>query len=156
MTEHDRRIMAPKAKAVKDRDVLQSFAESHPFCAACGSDRVALHIHHIVGGRGGRSDEDVNLLRLCFRPCHDLADGLSVRGPMEVRDGHLRAPGPVLPKLPLAVQLSLKRRANELTDEGLARLAILHGKNLPEEQPIPELFVTLYRMNRPEGHTDAK
>lgn len=130
--------LSPKVRAVKSRLTLADFARSHPFCQACGAEPEALHIHHIIGGRGGRSDEECNLLRLCGLPCHWLAEGLGVRNQF----------GEPIPKLSLGIQLSLKLRAGELDDAALARLTQLHGKRLPDLEAIPSYFERLYRINQ--------
>lgn len=146
MTEHDARIMRPKNRPVDDTDALGEYARSHWFCAACGADWNVRHVHHILGGRCGRSDEAANLLMLCASPCHDLAEGL------DVREYSLRSfKNPLLPKLrPLGIQLSLKLRLGELSAQDLERLAALHGRTLPDLEPIPVWFVEQWKRNRPE------
>lgn len=146
MNEHDRRILGPKSKPVSSRDALAEFARSHHFCQACGKDGDAT-IHHIIGGRGGRSDEACNLLYLCWEPCHMLAEGLDVPHPDWGRWHYATR---LLPKLTLGIQLSMKFRADELTPETMDRLEHLHGRALPPMEPIPKLFIQLYRRNRPE------
>lgn len=115
-----------KLNSVKDRDVLQEYAETHHHCALCGSESRARQIHHIIGGRGGRSDERVNLLMVCFFPCHPFVDLASNLG----------------------VVLYVKMLEGELDGVGMERLEVLHGKTLPEFEPIPEPFWSDYRKNR--------
>lgn len=126
MTEHDQRILGPKSAARHDPDALAAFAASHSYCQACGADYRPLQIHHIIGGRGGRSDEAVNFLRLCGHPCHLLAEGLDIReeGRGQWREGWLGVNDelpPLIPKLTLAVQLMTKIRAGELEQPWVER-----------------------------------
>lgn len=44
----------------------------------------------------------------------------------------------------------MKIRSGELDAAGIARLAILNGKALPEDRTIPEWSLRLWRANRPE------
>lgn len=150
MTEHDRRILSAKTKPADDTDALGEYARAHWFCAACGADWNVRHVHHILGGRCGRSDEAANLLMLCASPCHDLAEGLDIVYSAEVFFGGRRQRD-LLPKLrPLGIQLSLKLRLGELSAQDLERLAALHGRTLPDPEPIPAWFVDQFRKNRPE------
>lgn len=126
MTEHDARILSDKTRPVKDRDALQRYADLHYFCAGCGCEDKPRQLHHIIGGRGGRSDEAVNLLSLCFDICHPFADN----------------------SRNLGVVLTWKIRVDGLTAADLARLAVLHGRTLPTPEPIPELFRILYTKHR--------
>jgi hypothetical protein len=192
LNEHDARILGPKSKARHDPLALAEFAATHAYCQACGADYRPLQIHHILGGRAGRSDEACNLLRLCSHPCHLLAEGLDVTDDSD--DGLLRHEGRViglvafprlLPKLTLAIQLTLKIKAGELVapywtkspcpehtgrfqlecvacnaknatahiDPRWERLAHLNGAALPALAAIPEFFLNLYRLNRPELRT---
>ncbi len=121
----ERNPFAPKTRPVKSVATLAAFAKSNHWCQMCGKDGPAT-IHHIIGGRGGRSDEAVNLLYCCLRPCH-----------LEFAD-HSRN---------LGVVLSMKLRAGELDDAALERLTVLHGKRLPDLAEIPEYFTTRYEMN---------
>jgi len=126
MNEHDARILGPKNKPVTNALTLLAFRDSHPFCQACGAGEYGTHVltnHHIIGGRGGRSDEDCNLLRLGWEPCHMLAEGLDIRGPEKLtikrgmNTGSLyeeKTPGDLLPKITLGIALSMKIRAGEL------------------------------------------
>jgi len=91
---------APKSKAVKDKHAAREWALKQDCCVNCGR-RDNLSVHHIIGGRGGRSDEPCNMLCLCM-PCHDLAEDRDVRGP----DGEL------LPKLTEGNCLWLKMTYN--------------------------------------------
>lgn len=159
MTEHDARIMRPKNRPVDDTDALGEYARAHDWCAACGADYRVRHVHHILGGRCGRSDEDANLLMLCASPCHDLAEGLDVvdeadDGLIRTTSGHVVGMSMFqrhLPKLrALGIQLSLKLRLGELSAQDLERLAALHGRTLPDPEPIPAFFVEQWKRNRPE------
>ncbi len=160
MTEHDARIMAPKSKAVKSRTTLGEFADAHYWCMACGRDGPAT-IHHIIGGRGGRSDELCNLLYLCWSPCHQLAESENIQDPSDdglLRDRDGKVVGMVafqryLPKITLGIALSMKLRCGELDAAGLSRLAVLNGCSLPDPEQIPEWFQTQYarRMREREG-----
>lgn len=68
-----------------------------------------LELHHMIGGRGGRSDERTNILPLC-RWCH--------QGPHQITDN-------------LGFVLFLKwLQAGEEID--WLRLAVLHGRFLPD------------------------
>lgn len=128
MNEHDRRALAPKMKTVHDSDVLAAFARDHWFCQVCGL-AGELTQHHIIGGRGGRSDEPCNLMACCWVPCHSIFADMSIN---------------------LPVILTMKLRAGELTVEDLERLAILHGRTLPDLAPIPEESLVRFERNRPE------
>lgn len=124
-----------KRKPVKDPDVLAAFANSHHFCQACGKWGTCT-VAHIIGGRGGRSDEPCNLLYLDWDPCHCCFDGQYV----QLRKGDM-------PRITLGMALSMKMQAGELTQADLDRLQELHGKRLPDLEPIPEPFATSYRLN---------
>lgn len=45
----------------------------------------------------------------------------------------------------------MKLRAGELTAEDVARLELLHGRNLPDLEPIPAWFIEKFERNRPEA-----
>lgn len=141
-----------KTRPVKDRDILGEYARRWSFCAACGLEEgtVAMHLHHIVGGRGGRSDENCNLLKLCWSPCHDLAGGLDVPFVHYDPASDQWKNGRLMPKLTLGIQLSLKARLGELSVADETRLTVLHGRCLPDREPIPAWFVEAFRRNRPE------
>lgn len=127
MNEHDARILGPKNKPVSSPEVLAEFHRTHWYCAMCGRDCEGT-AHHIIGGRGGRSDEFVNLLYACW-PCHyGYAD--------QSRN--------------LAVILAMKMRAGEIDEAGLARLEALNGHPLPDPAPIPLWFSEQWAKNRPE------
>lgn len=130
-----------KANPVRDPEARQAWAYRHPYCTACGIDAVAayrerwpgLECHHIV--KPGREDSACNLLRLCHR-CHSLAEGLSIR-----------VDGVLLPKLPLAVCLTIKLVRNP--DEfDAVRLAQLYHRALPEMEPIPAVIEAEYVRRR--------
>lgn len=126
LSEHDVQILAPKVKALSDRDALADFARTHFWCQVCGLDGVHS-LHHIIGGRGGRSDEPANLLMCCWETCHSqFAD-------------HSRN---------LAIVLTMKLRAGELDEAARVRLKELHGRNLPDLAPIPADLEEAYRLNR--------
>ncbi len=138
MTDYIRPQFPPKTHPVDDVPGVRRWRNSKWFCAACGREGD-LTCHHIIGGAGGRSDEPVNLLALCWSPCHQLAEGLDVRDP---------ADGLLFPKLTLAICLSLKARADpgELClPEHYARLEQLRGRRLPEPAPIPIPFRAWFR-----------
>lgn len=115
----------PKIRSVSSKAALRDFADSHFWCQCCGREPGGS-IHHIIGGRGGRSDEACNLLMACLRPCH-----------LEFAD-HSRN---------LGVVLSIKLRAGELGEADLARLTVLHGRRLPDLAEIPAYFTTQYDLN---------
>lgn len=127
MNEHDRRILAPKIKSVHSPELLGEFARAHWFCQVCGEPGDQT-IHHIIGGRGGRSDEHCNLLSCCWLPCHSQFADHSIN---------------------LPVILTMKLRAGELTEALVDRLGILDGTSL-ELAPIPENLLLAFERNRPE------
>jgi len=133
-----------RRKPCKDAAARAKWGRSKWFCAACGATEYGLHVlttHEIIGGRGGRSFEPCNMLRLGMHPCHDLASLLDV--PSELPTGPR-----LLPKITLAVALSLKLRSDP--DEfDLDRIQELHGRPI-EPEPIPEFFNALFLNNRPE------
>jgi len=97
----------PKRSAVKDRRLLRLVHAEMSGCSACGAVDH-LELHHLVGGRGGRSDERTNLLPLC-RACHVLVN---------------------TPALPFGRLLFLKWSVHP--EEVLwERLTLLHGRWLP-------------------------
>lgn len=109
----------PRADAVKDPELLRYLHHemwrcSNPWCANPDfTDPFApwsqLELHHIIGGRGGRSDERTNTLPLC-RWCH--------QGPQSIVDN-------------LGFVLFLKWwQAGEEID--WRRLSVLHGRFLPD------------------------
>lgn len=127
MNEHDRRILAPKIKSVHSPDLLAEFARRHWFCQICG-DTGDQTIHHILGGRCGRSDEHPNLLACCWITCHSQFADHSAN---------------------LPIILTMKLRAGELTAADLERLRELDGTSL-ELAPIPEKLLRQFEANRPE------
>ena len=136
-----------RRKAVDDVPAVRAWRLKANWCAACGrtfNEYHAATAHHIIGGRGGRSDEPCNLLALCWDPCHMLAEGYDIhaRG-LILRDGHY------LPKITLAVAIKMKQRADP-DEVDLERLAELNGKPLPDAAEIPEFFNALFLHNRPE------
>lgn len=160
MTDRDRQILGPKSKAVDDVPMVREWRNRHDYCAACGL-RGPITVHHILGGRDGRSDEACNLLALCWSPCHQLAEGLDVRF-HDVR-GVKRLSGnvaellagneptvddlPLMPKLTIGHCLTLKMRADpDEYDE--VRLQELRGSRLPDPEPLPEFFEQMYQRRR--------
>lgn len=124
-----RPLFNPKTHPCKDEDFYREWAIRHPRCAACGGR--GEETHHIV--KQGRSHEPCVLLRLCV-VCHQLAEGLDVRGP----DGEL------LPKLTIGICLTLKWYADP-DEYDPDRLQELRGRALPEPESIPDYFETLWR-----------
>lgn len=116
---------AKRRKPVKSIKALAAFKRSHSFCQVCGKEGEVT-LHHILGGRAGRSDEACNLLACCWEPCHrDFADHAANLGAV----------------------LSMKLRAGELTQSDLDRLTELNGKRLPDFAEIPDRFRVSYEMN---------
>lgn len=114
-----------RRRPVKSIKALADFKRGHEFCQACGKPSE-ITIHHILGGRAGRSDEACNLLACCWEPCHrEFADHTANLG----------------------VVLSMKLRAGELTQADLDRLQELNGKRLPDLAPIPAEYVESYERN---------
>lgn len=140
MPEFIRNPLAPKNKPVDNPAFSRQWRREHRWCMVCGREPDVPSVHHIIGGRGGRSDEAANFLLACWYPCHMVIEGhrISVNGAL-------------LPPLPLGVVLSMKARSGELSDADLARLQVLHGRRLPDLLPIPVEFDRAYRLNRPEG-----
>lgn len=144
------------APPVHDANFYTRWNRRHDFCAACGRSGTYgnLTSHHIV--KQGRSDEACNLLRVCLHPCHDLAEGLDVRGdrkfvwlgePPDMRCEMVK--GDLLPKITLAVALSMKRLADP-KEYNAERLQELRGCRLPDPEPIPDHFLRLLMLHRPE------
>lgn len=115
-----------KSKAIKDKDAAREWALKQDCCVNCGTSN-GLSVHHIVGGRGGRSDEPCNFLCLCM-PCHDLAEDRDVRGP----DGRL------LPKLTEGNCVWLKAKYNH-REHDAERLQELKGCRLDDPEPPARL-----------------
>ena len=104
----------PSGRSLKAPQLLRFCHEemwrcSNPWCAAPNAWWAELELHHIIGGRGGRSDERTNLLPLC-RWCH--------QGPKKIEDN-----------LGFVLFLKWLQAAEELD---WLRLAALHGRFLPE------------------------
>lgn len=136
----------PKTHPIDSREALADFARTHWFCQACGADYRPLQVHHILGGRCGRSDEPCNLLRVCGHPCHLLAEQLDVPDDLfEQRSGRV-----LLPKIFDGMALSMKLRVGELIEADLARLSVLNLGRPLDLLPIPEWFVDQFKRNRPE------
>jgi hypothetical protein len=96
----------------------------------------ALHTHHLLGGKHGRSDEPCNYLRAHER-CHRLCHGELIRTKF----------GP-LPKLSLAMQLTLKRERDPESWNPV-RLAELRAPwSLPRLEPAPEYFTGRWQATR--------
>lgn len=160
MNEHDARIMAPKLKSVHDPAITAEWSQRMWFCHACGAASDNLTTHHIIGGRGGRSDEWCNYLRLCWHPCHVLVHESVERLPKITLGialtmkllAVLATSKPTLPKLLVGLlagypNMSFKHSADEWNPK---RLEALHGRNLPDLEPIPKFFLELFARNRPE------
>lgn len=128
MNDHTRRILADKNKPVHSPETLAEYHRTHWYCLACGRDCEGT-VHHIIGGRGGRSDEFPNLFYACWFPCHSVFADMTKN---------------------LGAVLAMKARAGELDAAGESRLEALNGKRLPEVRVIPEHFQTSWKMNRPE------
>lgn len=132
------------SRPVRDEEFRAAWSARHDYCQACGvhGNNAAwpgLSSHHIV--KPGRSDECVNLLRLCGT-CHSLAELLTVR-----------VNGQALPRLPWEVCCTLKmlREPEEFDSHRLATLAKRLTLDLP---PVPLVIEMMYRKNRPwdESH----
>ena len=144
-----------RMKAVDDVPAVRAWRMKRDWCAACGRAFNEFHnptVHHIIGGRGGRSDEPCNLLALCWEPCHMLAEGLDIPDPRDkfnvlVSSGESRSR--LLPKITLAVAIAMKARSDP-DEVDLDRLAELNGKPLPDATEIPAFFNALFLHNRPE------
>ena len=136
-----------RRKAVNDVHAVRAWRLKADWCAACGRTFNEFHsptVHHILGGRCGRSDEPCNLLALCWEPCHMLAEGYDI--PFIDYD---RMQSRLMPKITLAIAIALKQRADP-DEVDLDRLAELNGKPLPDAVEVPEFFNALFLNNRPE------
>lgn len=131
-----------RAHPTQDQDFYAEWALSHDYCQFCGIGRAqaererwpGLERHHVI--KCGRSHEACNLLMACNR-CHRLAELHSVR-----------ENGILLPKLPVAICLTVKRvREPEAWDA--ERLAELAHENLPDLVPIPDVIEAEFRRRRP-------
>lgn len=120
--EYIRPQFPPKNKPNKSEFDYAKWNRANTECVHCWTTDN-LTTHHIIGGRGGRSNEPCNLLRLCSS-CHDLAEKRSVRG----LDGKL------LPVLTESNCLWLKKtfNPNEYDPE---RLQELKGCRLDDPEP---------------------
>lgn len=117
--------------------VRRQWANQHHHCFACGipSARApwpGAAVHHIVGG-SNRSDEPTNLALLCAR-CHSLYHGDRIR----------KTNGTYWPRLTLGMVLTLKASLDP-QEYDPARLAVLRGQALPEQEGIPEDFLEEFR-----------
>lgn len=135
MTDHDKKILAPKTNPSKDENAYREWSARRVFCYACGypGDWLPLQTHHIV--KPGRSHDACNLVRLCHRD-HCLAEGLDVR-----------EFGKLLPKLTIGMCLTLKQHMDP-DEYDAARLEQLRGSRLPDAEPIPEYFLEQYAKRR--------
>lgn len=127
-----------RAHPVRDLTLRREWRRTKVACQACGRpewqcDFRGLSVHHIV--KPGRSDEVCNFLALCGT-CHQLAELLQVR-----------ENGAVLPKLPLAVCLTLKR-LQDPEEYNPARLEQLLHERLPDPGPVPAYFVREFQRRR--------
>lgn len=151
LPHRDPRPHLVKTKPVDDVDAVIEWGTRHWFCAACGRDGPQTR-HHLIGGRGGRSDEACNLLSLCWEPCHQLAEGLDIVQPhppmRSIWEGDL--PNRYLPKITLGIALSMKIRVDPAEYDS-ERMQVLNGRQqLPDPEPIPQWFEVRFRKNRPE------
>lgn len=112
-----------KIKVVKDKQVLEDYAESHYHCLCCGRHRH-VELHHIVGG-ARRSDEPTNLLALCS-DCHGTSR--TTGGP---------------PSLEFCMWLKWLREPETLV---WRRVALLRARMFQELEVVPEAF-DLYHYN---------
>lgn len=156
---------AEKTQPLKSSAVRTEWGRQHTRCMACGAGEYGTHVlttHELIGGRGGRSQEPCNWLRLGMHPCHDLATGLDVRGrdywsetptaqswyaPFPMGEGLHWSKGELLPKITLAIAIQMKMKCGELTEEDLGRLEVLNGKPLPDPEEIPQFFQRLWKLN---------
>ena len=125
-----------KRGVVKDKHRRKAWAYAQlDRCMVCGIPYIrslyarfphGLHVHHIIGGTGGRSDEPCNFLLVCDR-CHRMLHG------ERVPDGR----GGRFPRLNRSHALWCKREANpdESDPERLAVLAFRKSLAGPEELP---------------------
>lgn len=152
-TEFVRDPFRVRQKPCKDERFYRQWSAARAFCYACGGpgDFRGLQTHHIV--KQGRSHEACNLVRLCAR-CHELAEGLDVRGPAKtvyLRRGRRvieeRGLGDLLPKLTIGMCLTLKAM-HDPDEVDLSRLQELRGSRLPDPEPVPEFFTREYQRNR--------
>lgn len=129
--------MSGKRKAVKTTAAerqrkawAEAWLENGGGCMVCGTqttDFRGYSVHHLLPGRCGRSDEPCNWL-VCCASCHDDLENRS--------------------KLPLSVALTVKL-VRDWPSWDSHRLAALHGKRLPELQPIPKWIEERYLANMP-------
>ncbi len=161
LPSRDERPHRDKTKPLRAGMSRTEWGRQHPFCMACGAGEYGLHVlttHELIGGRGGRSQEPCNWLRLGMHPCHDLATGLDVRDEYKMRAKYdstglccgLEWSAPLLPKITLAIAIAMKIRCDELTEDDLDRLEVLNCRPLPDVAEIPEFFQRLWKQNRPE------
>jgi hypothetical protein len=126
-------------RPVRDVEFRKAWSARHDHCQACGLHVSAMpfpggSVHHII--KAGRSDECVNLLKLCGR-CHDLAELLTIK-----------VDGRPLPTLGWRTCCTLKmlREPEEFDCHRLATLASRYTLDLP---PVPLAIEVMYRRNRP-------
>ena len=124
-------------KTLKDPAARREWALARPRCQCCGHDFSewvrGRTVHHIA--KPGRADVPANWLCLCVT-CHQAAELLQV-----IHDGRR------VTKLPLALCLALKRRADpdEYDPEILTRL---YGQRLPDVADISEELEREWRARR--------
>ena len=127
---------ATRVKPVEDKPNRAAYARSHGFCLVCGSNTggyFGLSTHHVMGRP---SDETCNLFRVCLEPCHQLLEGLDRQDADGAR---------LLPKLTLGMILTAKRDRDGASWNP-ERLAELLGKNLPDLEPLPDLYRRLFAL----------
>ena len=130
-------IRFDRSHPIRNSQIRREWARRQlPYCMACGrtsgkwsGEWLVMTTHHII--KPGRADEPCNLIRLCWFPCHELAEGKLVR-----REGRL------FPPLTLAHVLWLKKRANH-SEWDPERLRELLHENLPEPEEPVEFFKML-------------
>lgn len=132
--------------AIKDEAGRIKWKQSRKRCYFCGKPKArcwpALDTMHIIGGHGGRSDEPTNLVAGCPQ-CHGASDGRVTHDEQGKR----------MPPLSLGMILQVKMFKDHLEYDP-DRLAELHGKALPELEPLPAYYVEEYRKHMEATYDD--